>query len=88
MPMPKAHSKYGEFFPKNPVKVLIQTNVQKISGTIHIHPDMRIKDDLDRSEEDYMVVTGAQMAGSDQEFDYVLVHRKEIVWLAPLENEK
>lgn len=84
--MPKARSKYGDFLPKQPVQVLIQTSVQKITGTIHIHPDMRIKDDLDRSEEEYLVVTGVQMAGSDQEFEYVLVHRQEIVWLAPLEE--
>ncbi len=85
----------GKFFTdvisKNPVDVLVQTTTGLIQGTVHIRKEERLKDELDRDEV-FLALTEASVfneAGEIvQENDFIGIHRGQIVWVIPRENEE
>jgi hypothetical protein len=82
--MQKAQSRYGDYIQKEPVRVFMQTSSHKITGTLHIIPNIRLKDNLDRNEDSFLVLTEVRISGIEKEFDYILVQRDQIIWLTPL----
>ena len=74
---------------KHPVQVIIQTIQNKIRGTIYIRPDVRIKDEMNTSE-DFLAVTEAVVYGSQNEEIYhtgfLVVSTNHIVWVIPEEE--
>ncbi len=85
----------GKFFTdrisKNPLDVLVQTTTHLIQGTIHIRPEERLKDELDRDEL-FLAITEANILDSAGETlhtnDFVAIHRDQIVWVLPDEKEE
>jgi hypothetical protein len=81
----------GKFFTpvitKKPVAVIIQTITHRISGNIHIRPDERIKDELDRTES-FIAVTESVIFDSEgkeiKTAKFVMVNRHQIVWVLPV----
>jgi hypothetical protein len=69
---------------KIPVDVHIQTLTHLIKGKYHVHPDTRIKDDLDKSEM-FLAVTDVSLydlAGKlIKNCDFLSVNRQHIVWV-------
>jgi hypothetical protein len=83
----------GKFFTpvisKNPVAVIIQTVNHRITGNIHIRPEDRIKDELDRNE-DFLAVTDAIILDNDGKqiasAKFISVNRHQIVWVLPIND--
>ena len=57
-------------------------------GNIHIHPGFRVKDNLNRKDEEFISVTEVTVLGQDKKFAFVLLRVEEIVWIAPFEEEE
>ena len=83
----------GKFFTpiisKNPVAVIIQTVQHRITGNIHIRPEDRIKDELDRNE-DFLAVTDAVILDNEGKeiasAKFISVNRQQIVWVLPVDE--
>jgi hypothetical protein len=83
----------GKFFTpiitKVPVAVIIQTSVQRIEGKIHIRPDERIKDEMDRPEA-FLAVTEATVFNTDGTHllssHFLTLNRAQIIWIIPVEE--
>lgn len=72
---------------KDPVEVVIQTTVHTIiHGTIHIQPNHRLKDELDKNET-FLAVTDATIHDPQGQPAYsthfMALNRAQIVWLLP-----
>jgi hypothetical protein len=80
---------YTDIVAKVGVPAMIQTVTHRISGLIHLRPDERVSDALDR-DEGFLPVTGAIIFGSQGEIlfqaEFLSVRREQIVWLIPQEN--
>ncbi len=74
---------------KQPIPVIIQTQMHMIRGTIHISPDARVKDELN-GQERFIAVTDAVVYNSLNEENYrskfLLVNSDHILWLIPEED--
>ena len=75
---------------KAPVLVTIQTVNQIIRGSIHVRPDVRVKDDLNCGKEDFIAVTDAVVYNADNEeiyrCNFLVVNRAHIIWVIPQEE--
>ncbi len=85
----------GKFFTpvitKEPVAVIIQTVTHRITGNIHIRPEERIKDELDRDNV-FVAVTEAtvfDLGGQAlHSAAFITVNRQQIVWVLPVAELK
>jgi hypothetical protein len=83
----------GKFFTaiihKRAVAAKIQTPTHLIQGNVHVHPDDRVSDELNR-DEPFLAVTDARLLASDgREVDrtpFISINKKHIIWLAPSES--
>jgi hypothetical protein len=83
----------GKFFTdvitKTPVSVTIQTVTQRIHGTVHVHPEERLKDELDKAEQ-FLAVTDAAIYDQEgkvlHECQFLAVNCGQIVWVMPDER--
>ncbi len=77
---------FTEVVTKKPLPAIVQTATHLIRGNIHIHPDERLKDELDR-DEPFLAITEARVLGADGEpvyhTDFLAVQRSQIVWVMP-----
>lgn len=69
---------------KVPVVAWIQTTNQRIRGTLYLHPDNRLLDELNQSLE-YLPVTDATVLEGDREWKtaFLAVHRSQLIWVTP-----
>ena len=85
----------GKFFTdiisKSRVDVLVQMTTHLIRGTVHIHREERLKDELDR-EEIFLALTDASILDAEGKIryqnDFIAVQRSQIVWIIPEENDE
>lgn len=74
---------------KLPVEVLIQTGTHLIRGNVHVRPDERIKDEIDR-DEPTLAITNATLytiAGEVQyRVKFMALNRQQIIWIIPIEE--
>ena len=74
---------------KLPVEVLIQTTTHLIHGNVHVRPDQRIKDEIDRSEPT-LAITNAILYAANGDILYrvkfMALSRQQIVWIIPIEE--
>ena len=83
----------GKFFTpvisKKPVMVIIQTVNHRVTGTMHIRPDDRINDELDRDEV-FLAVTDATILDTEGKeiatSRFLSINRRQIVWVLPVEE--
>ena len=82
---------FTEVISKTPVDVLVQTTTHLIQGTIHVHRDERLKDELD-NESAFLALTEASILNAEGKTlcqnDFVAIQRNQIVWVIPEENEE
>lgn len=91
--MPTYTDPKGKFFTavihKRSVAARIQTPTHLIEGRLHVHPDDRVSDELNR-EEPFLAVTDARLLSSDgREVDrsaFLSINKQHIIWLAPAEE--
>jgi hypothetical protein len=71
---------------KKPVSVIIQTTSNRIKGKIHIRPEDRVKDELNRRET-FIAVTDAVVFSHENEIlftsSFLTLNTEQIVWLIP-----
>lgn len=77
---------------KEPVDVIIQTNSSCIHGRVHVRPEDRLKDELDRCES-FLAVTQAKIYDFEGrklllESNFVAVHVASINWVLPAKDLK
>ena len=80
----------GKFFTdvisKNPVSVTVQTLTHRIHGKMHVRPDERVKDELNRNNK-FLAVTNAVVyaANGDELYrsGFIAVNINQVVWVLP-----
>jgi hypothetical protein len=76
---------------KKPISVTIQTTSQLIRGKIHIRPEDRVKDELNRKDL-FIAVTDATVYSPSGEAvfhgGFLSVNTEQIVWLMPDDEVK
>ncbi|MBI3159378.1 MAG: hypothetical protein HYZ26_07255 [Chloroflexi bacterium] len=81
---------FTEVISKQPLAVVIQTGVHRIEGVVHIRPQERLKDELDRPER-FLAVTDAviyDLAGQEVgRSAFLAVRREAIHWVLEQEEE-
>lgn len=72
---------------KTPVKVEIRTQEALIRGTLHVHPERRMSDELNASEL-FLAVTDVQVTDADGErsVPFIAINKRSILWIAPDEG--
>lgn len=79
---------FTQVISKHPISVSIQTIHQLIRGTIHVRPDLRVKDDLN-GQERFIAVTDAVVYNNQNEEIYktafMVVNVEHVVWIIPVE---
>lgn len=71
---------------KVPVHVIIQTTAQLIYGKIHVKPDERLSDEINRDLE-FLPVTNAVIYSLEGQIlyqaNFLSINRGQIVWILP-----
>ena len=83
----------GKFFTqvitKTPIPVIIQMPVHRVEGNIHIRPDERIKDEIDRTDQ-FLPVTEAVIYNPDGTIfastHFIALNRNQINWILPVDE--
>lgn len=82
---------FTDVVPKRPIAAVVQTTTHILRGNIHVHPEQRIKDELDR-DETFLAMTNVEVLGADgavvQHAEFLAVQRSQIVWVIPAEEKK
>jgi hypothetical protein len=82
--------RFTEVVTKRKVPALVQTTLHLVSGNIHIRPDERLKDELDRDEL-FLAVTEADILDAGGKVahhtDFLAVCRAQIIWVMPDDRE-
>ncbi len=80
----------GKFFTniisKRPEAVIIQTATHRIYGAVHVRPDERLLDELNR-EGLFLAMTAVQVLDLQGQLEYasefLAVNKQEIIWILP-----
>lgn len=81
---------YTKVVTKSPVKIILQTSTNRITGMMHVRPGDRLKDTLVTSEY-FLAVTDAKVFDIDGdklifETNFIAVNLNQILWVAPEEE--
>jgi len=80
---------FTEVVTKKSVAAAVQTTTHLLRGIIHVQPDQRFKDELDR-DEPFLAMTDVQVIGADgvvvYQTDFIAVQRSQIIWAMPVEE--
>ena len=75
---------------KQPVMVMIHTAQNIIHGSIHVRPDLRLKDELNGQREHFLAVTDAVIFDTQKNelyrSNFMLLNIDQIVWIIPNEE--
>jgi hypothetical protein len=78
---------FTEVVAKIPQAVVIETTRGRIRGTIHVHPDHRLLDELNE-EQAFVAITEAEieLPEGNLRASFVAVGKAELVWITPVEE--
>jgi hypothetical protein len=72
---------------KSKQQALIQTVKDLFSGTIHIHPESRFSEELNRTAK-FLLVTDAKLLGAKSqvlaEYPFLAIQVSQIIWITPI----
>ena len=80
---------YTNIIAKEDIEAIIQTDQGRIVGTIHIRPEARLKDEINRSEQFFAVTDAIVYDVSGDELyqcSFMTINRDHIVWIIPNED--
>ena len=88
------YNERGKYFtdviPKRPVKAIIQTVSHLVRGVVYVHPEKRLKDELEKTEK-FLAVTNAQVFDNKgkvlYQSNFLAINITHVVWLIPDEKE-
>ena len=82
--------KFTEVITKKSILTLVQTSTHLVRGNVHIRPDERLKNELDRDEL-FLAVTEADILDANGKVihhtDFLAVRRTQIIWVMPDDGE-
>jgi len=82
---------FTEVVSKVSVPALVQTTTHLVRGRVHVRPDERLKNELDRDEL-FLAMTDASILDADGRelfrTNFLAVRRNQIVWAMPDEEMK
>jgi hypothetical protein len=82
---------YTDVVTKAPIEVLIRTHQQLIRGKVHIRPQDRLKEELDKLEM-FLAVTDAVVVDENgiekYQTNFIAINRSHIIWLIPISDIK
>ena len=82
---------FTEIVSKVSVPVLVQTTTHLVRGLVHIRPEERLKNELDRDEL-FLAITDAAVLDTERRelfrSEFLAVRRNQIVWAMPDEEAK
>lgn len=69
------------------IEAIVQTTDERIHGTLHIHPDRRLLDELNEPPE-FLAVTEAKICRGDEQIHtgFLALQKKLILWVTPMED--
>jgi len=74
---------------KQPTQVTIQTLDYQIRGQVHVHPDSRLKDEIER-EEHFVALTDVTIHDKSgalvMRTAFIAVNKAQIIWIVPDED--
>lgn len=80
---------FTDFISKEAVPVIIQTHQFTIEGLLHIRPDERLKDEINRSEP-FLALTDVFVKDSSGTLlyrsNFIAVNHSHILWILPEEE--
>jgi len=77
---------FTDFVNKESVQVIIRTDTNIIRGKIHIMPENRIKDEINRLEYFFAVTDAIVFEPSGNEMyqcKFIAINRDQIIWILP-----
>jgi len=88
------YNEKGKYFtdviPKRPVKAVIKTVTNLIKGVVYVHPEKRLKDELEKTEK-FLAVTNAEILDDKGEVifesNFLAINIYHVVWLIPDESD-
>lgn len=77
---------YTPVISKDPVRVIIQTTMNRVEGEIHLRPETRLIDELEKSA-NFLAITSASVFTADGSLAYttrfLTINRSHIIWILP-----
>ena len=81
---------YTDIVHKDEVATLIQTTTNLIHGHVYLRAGLRLKDDLNGTQEDFIAVTDAEVYNANGQVlvrsNFLTVNKSHIVWVRPDEE--
>ena len=80
---------YTDVVTKAPIEVLVRTSQELIRGKVHIRPQDRLKEELDK-QENFLAITDAVVLdenGTEKyQTNFIAINRSHIIWLIPIND--
>ena len=71
---------------KDVVRATVQTLTVRLVGDVHVQPDKRLKDELNRSEQFIAMTDATVYNATGQEIfhsDFLAINLEQVVWVSP-----
>jgi len=75
---------------KDRVAAIVQTATHRVRGFVFCDRELRLKDELNASQEQFIAMADAEVLGADekviQRTPFLTINKQHIVWLMPVES--
>jgi hypothetical protein len=74
---------------KDRVPAIVQTATHRVRGFVFCDRELRLKDELNASQEQFIAVADAEVLEGDtviQRTPFLTINKRHIVWLMPIES--
>ncbi len=75
---------------KDRVAAIVQTATHRVRGFVFCDRELRLKDELNASQEQFIAMAEAEVLGADdnviQRTPFLTINKRHIVWLMPIET--
>jgi hypothetical protein len=74
---------------KDRVQAIVQTATHRVRGFVFCDRELRLKDELNASQEQFIAVADAEVLEGDkviQHTPFLTINKRHIVWLMPIES--
>src|SRR4051812_36095734 len=70
------------------VAAILQTATHRVRGFVFCDPELRLKDELNASQEQFIAMSDAEVIEGDrviQQTPFLTINKRHIIWLMPVE---
>jgi hypothetical protein len=74
---------------KVPTRVTIRTQLSRIEGVLHLHPNNRLLDEVNKERSPFVAITQATISADGEEIrlPFMVLRKDTIEWIYPIENQ-